>query len=40
VYWLKKSEHVDTFDDHTSFNPFRFRSTEMETAKAGDRITR
>src|SRR5580692_10212401 len=26
VYGLKKSEHVDTFDEHTSFNPFRLRS--------------
>ena len=26
VYWLKKSENVDTFDEHTSFNPFRLGS--------------
>lgn len=24
VYGLKRAEQVDTFDDHTSFNPFRF----------------
>lgn len=30
VYRLKKSEQVDTFDDHTSFNPFRFRSNAAE----------
>ncbi len=30
VYGLKKAEHVDTFDDHTSFNPFRFRSNVVE----------
>src|ERR1700761_167907 len=30
VYGLKKSEHVDTFDDHTSFNPFRLRSDSTE----------
>lgn len=30
VYGLKKAEHVDTFDDHTSFNPFRFRSNVAE----------
>jgi hypothetical protein len=30
VYGLKKAEHVDTFDDHTSFNPFRFRSSVAE----------
>ena len=26
VYGLKRSEHVDTFDTHADFNPFRFRS--------------
>jgi hypothetical protein len=30
VYGLKKSEHVDTFDEHTSFNPFRLRSNSAE----------
>jgi hypothetical protein len=30
VYGLKKSEHVDTFDEHTSFNPFRLRSNPVE----------
>ena len=24
VNWLKRAEHVDTFDTHTQFNPFRF----------------
>ncbi len=24
VNWLKRVEHVDTFDRHTNFNPFRF----------------
>ena len=24
VNWLKRAEHVDTFDTHTNFNPFRF----------------
>jgi uncharacterized integral membrane protein (TIGR00697 family) len=24
INWLKKAEHVDTFDDHTDFNPFKF----------------
>ena len=24
VNWLKRAEHVDTFDKHTNFNPFRF----------------
>jgi len=22
VNWLKRAEHVDTFDTHTNFNPF------------------
>lgn len=26
VNWLKRVEHVDTFDTHTNFNPFRFGS--------------
>jgi uncharacterized integral membrane protein (TIGR00697 family) len=25
VNWLKRAEHVDTFDTHTNFNPFRFQ---------------
>ena len=29
VNWLKRAEHVDTFDTHTDFNPFRF--TERST---------
>ena len=38
VYGLKKSEHVDTFDDHTSFNPFRLRSdSKDEHANASSR---
>jgi queuosine precursor transporter len=24
VNWLKRAEHLDTFDTHTNFNPFRF----------------
>ena len=24
VNWLKRAEHIDTFDTHTNFNPFRF----------------
>jgi queuosine precursor transporter len=24
VNWLKRAEHVDTFDTHTNFNPFHF----------------
>ena len=24
VDWLKRAEHIDTFDTHTIFNPFRF----------------
>src|SRR6201985_2665824 len=30
VVGMKKSEHVDTFDDHTSFNPFLLRSNSAE----------
>jgi hypothetical protein len=26
VGWLKRTEHVDAFDDHSSFNPFRLSS--------------
>ena len=25
INWLKRAEHVDTFDTHTNFNPFRFQ---------------
>jgi queuosine precursor transporter len=28
VNWLKRAEHVDTFDTHTNFNPFRFAETQ------------
>jgi hypothetical protein len=28
VNWLKRAEHVDTFDTHTNFNPFRFQGQE------------
>jgi uncharacterized integral membrane protein (TIGR00697 family) len=28
VNWLKRAEHVDTFDTHTNFNPFRFANKE------------
>ncbi|MGD0648019.1 MAG: queuosine precursor transporter [Acidobacteriaceae bacterium] len=28
VNWLKRAEHVDTFDTHTNFNPFRFAETK------------
>ena len=24
IGWLKRAEHIDTFDTHTNFNPFRF----------------
>ena len=27
INWLKRAEHVDTFDTHTNFNPFRFAGT-------------
>jgi queuosine precursor transporter len=30
VYWLKRSENADAFDNHTSFNPFRLRSEPAE----------
>ena len=30
VFGLKRAENVDTFDEHTSFNPFRFRSAPAE----------
>ena len=28
VNWLKRAEHVDTFDTHTNFNPFLFGGTK------------
>jgi uncharacterized integral membrane protein (TIGR00697 family) len=28
VNWLKRAEHVDTFDTHTNFNPFAVGQTE------------
>jgi uncharacterized integral membrane protein (TIGR00697 family) len=33
VYGLKRSEHVDTFDNHADFNPFRFgpRNADVPT---------
>ncbi len=30
VNWLKHAEHVDTFDTHTNFNPFRFAPSRAE----------
>jgi uncharacterized integral membrane protein (TIGR00697 family) len=30
IGWLKRQEHVDTFDTHTNFNPFRFVGTQTE----------
>jgi queuosine precursor transporter len=30
VNWLKRAEHVDTFDTHTNFNPFRFAGQTEE----------
>jgi uncharacterized integral membrane protein (TIGR00697 family) len=30
VNWLKRAEHVDTFDTHTNFNPFRFATSRAE----------
>jgi uncharacterized integral membrane protein (TIGR00697 family) len=30
IYWLKRAEGVDTFDRHTSFNPFRFAETRSQ----------
>jgi len=31
VNWLKRAEHVDTFDTHTNFNPFAVGQTETPT---------
>lgn len=31
VNWLKRAEHVDTFDTHTNFNPFRFDGQPEES---------
>src|SRR6202789_2613364 len=30
VNWLKRAEHVDTFDTNTNFNPFRFATSRVE----------
>ena len=30
VNWLKRAEHVDTFDTNTNFNPFRFEPSRAE----------
>jgi len=30
INWLKRMEHVDTFDTHTNFNPFRFAARQTE----------
>jgi hypothetical protein len=30
VNWLKRAEHVDTFDTHTNFNPFQFETQSKE----------
>jgi len=30
INWLKRAEHVDTFDTHTNFNPFRFTGPRAE----------
>ena len=29
IYWLKRAEHVDTFDTHTNFNPFKFAGSKQ-----------
>ena len=31
VNFLKRAEHVDTFDTHTNFNPFRFAELQSKT---------
>ena len=33
IGWLKRAEHVDTFDTHTNFNPFRFAGGRPQTEK-------
>jgi len=30
VNWLKRAEHIDTFDTNTNFNPFRFATSRVE----------
>jgi len=30
INWLKRVEHVNTFDTHTNFNPFRFAERRPE----------
>jgi queuosine precursor transporter len=34
VFSLKRSEQVDTFDDHTSFNPFHFGAAAADSSTA------
>jgi uncharacterized integral membrane protein (TIGR00697 family) len=31
IGWLKRAEHVDTFDTHTNFNPFQFSQNTAES---------
>ena len=33
---LKRAEHSDAFDAHTSFNPFRFATQQDRTETLGD----
>jgi uncharacterized integral membrane protein (TIGR00697 family) len=35
VNWLKRAEHVDTFDTHTNFNPFLFASAKLGATSQG-----
>jgi uncharacterized integral membrane protein (TIGR00697 family) len=35
IGWLKRAEHIDTFDTHTDFNPFRFADRRTTSASAG-----
>jgi uncharacterized integral membrane protein (TIGR00697 family) len=32
VNWLKRAEHIDSFDRHTNFNPFRFAAGTESTS--------
>ena len=34
INWLKRAENVDTFDDHTNFNPFAFGGAPGESLDA------
>jgi uncharacterized integral membrane protein (TIGR00697 family) len=34
INWLKRAEDVDTFDDHTDFNPFKFSGTPQSKGAA------